>query len=178
MMEIYIGTIMMFTFNFDVMGFATCDGRLLPVQQYAALFALIGATYGGDGVTNFALPDLRGRVPIGIGQGPGRSQYIYGQHGGAESVTLQSANMPSHTHPVNASSAAAGRGTSPSGNVLAVPSGSIEIYNAAATTGVTMNAGMIGPPAGAGSPTPVSVVQPYQAVSFQIALQGLFPTRG
>jgi microcystin-dependent protein len=177
-MDIYIGTIMMFTFNFEVMGFAICDGRLLPIQSYTPLFALIGTTYGGDGVTNFALPDLRGRVPISIGQGSGRSLYNLGQFGGAEGVPLQSANMPSHTHPVNASSAAAGRATSPANGVLAVPSGSIEIYNPAATAGVTMNAGMIGPPAGSGAPSPVSVIQPYLAVSFQIALQGLFPTRG
>ena len=178
-MEIYLGTIVMFTYNFEVLGFAMCDGRLLQIQQYSALFSLIGTFFGGNGTTNFALPDLRGRVPIGLGAAAGRTAYTLGQSGGVETVTLAAANVPvpSHTHPVNASSATAGRGTSPNGNVLAVPANGVEIYNAAPTAGIIMNAGMIGPPAAGNPPTPVSVIQPYQAVSYQIAMEGIYPPR-
>jgi microcystin-dependent protein len=88
MAEPYIGQIIMFGGNFAIRGYAYCSGQLLPISQYTALFSILGTTYGGDGVTTFALPDLRGRVPIHSGQGPGLSNYQLGQRGGSESVTL------------------------------------------------------------------------------------------
>jgi microcystin-dependent protein len=98
----FIGQIMIFAGNFAPVGWALCDGRLLPISDNTALFDVIGTTYGGDGTATFALPDLRGRVPLGRGAGPGLSSYQLGQKVGAESVALTPAQMPSHAHVVNA----------------------------------------------------------------------------
>lgn len=107
MSEPFVGEIRMFGFNFEPQGWAFCDGRLLPISQNAALFSLLGTTYGGDGVSTFALPDLRSRVPVSLGQGEGLSSYAEGQAGGTETVTITPAQMPAHTHAVNASSSPA-----------------------------------------------------------------------
>ena len=112
MSEPFVGEIRMFGFGFAPQGWAPCNGQLLPINQNQALFSLLGTTYGGDGEATFALPDLRSRVPVGQGQGPGLSAYAEGQAGGAETVTLTATQMPGHTHPVRASSSAAGS-TSP-----------------------------------------------------------------
>ncbi|HYV74110.1 MAG TPA: tail fiber protein, partial [Candidatus Binatia bacterium] len=95
-MEQFLGSLLLVPFNFAPTGWALCNGQLLPISQYTALFALIGNTYGGDGVATFALPDLRGRVPTGAGQGPGLQNYALGQSGGAESTTLGVNQLPSH----------------------------------------------------------------------------------
>src|SRR5690242_748945 len=100
-MEVYIGTILLFAGNFAPLNFAFCDGRLLPISQFQALFAILGTTYGGNGTTNFALPDLRGRVPLGMGQAPGRTPYVIGQTGGNETTQLTIPNMPAHNHTLN-----------------------------------------------------------------------------
>ena len=113
----FIGQIMIFAGNFAPVGWALCDGRLLPISDNTALFNVIGATYGGDGTTTFALPDLRGCVPLGKGAGPGLSSYQLGQRVGAESVALTPAQMPSHAHAVNAVSGP-GNGNIPGGNTL------------------------------------------------------------
>jgi microcystin-dependent protein len=170
----YIGQIIIFGGNFEINGWAACDGRLLPISQYAALFSLIGTYYGGNGSSNFALPDLRGRAPIGMGQGPGLSPHDIGQQAGTETVTLLATNLPSHSHQVNALSLAAGRGTSPAAGLLATPANSVEIYNTG-TPNVQMSPLMIGQ---TGNNVPVSVMQPYLAVNYLIALVGLFPSRG
>lgn len=170
----YIGAIMLFAGNFAPRGWAFCDGQLLSITQYTALFSILGTYFGGNGVSNFALPDLRGRVPVHQGQGNGLSPYVIGQSSGVENVTLLTGNLPVHTHSVNASSGAASRGgTSPAGGVLAVPSGSVEIYSTSPPN-ATMNPLMIGV---AGSNVPVSIIQPYLCVSFIIAMDGLFPSR-
>jgi microcystin-dependent protein len=171
MAEPYMGEIRMFGFNFAPVGWQMCNGQLLSISENEALFNLIGTTYGGNGTSTFALPDLRGRVAIHIGRGNGLSQYVFGQTGGAESVTLTQSQMPTHAHAVDASSALASGGR-PSGAVLA-RSGT-DIYAAAPDGSTTMNAGMIGT---TGSNLPHPNIQPYLALNFCIALQGIFPSR-
>src|SRR3982751_6487214 len=103
----FLGEIRMAGFNFAPRGWAFCAGQLLPISQNDALFALVGTTYGGDGQTTFGMPDLRGRVPINQGQGPGLSNYVMGQMSGTESVTLITAQIPPHSHAINAASGGA-----------------------------------------------------------------------
>ena len=98
-MDAFLSTILIWPANFAPVGWALCTGQLLSISQNTAIFSLLGTTYGGDGVTNFALPNLQGRVPVGAGQGPGLSPYIIGQTGGVESVTLNINTIPPHTHP-------------------------------------------------------------------------------
>jgi microcystin-dependent protein len=170
----YIGEIRIFGGNFAPVGWALCNGQLLAISQYDALFALIGTTYGGDGVTTFALPDLQCRVPLHFGTGPGLSSRILGQVGGSEQVTLTTGQMPAHTHPPLALGAP-GSASTPSGNVWAgVSAGAI--YNATdpAPT-AAMNASAVLP---VGGSQPHTNIQPFQCVNFIIALEGIFPTQG
>ena len=171
MAEPFVGEIRMFGFNFAPVGWALCNGQLLPISQNQALFSLLGTTYGGDGTTTFALPNLQSRVPLHQGQGAGLSAYAQGQVGGAETVTLAAAQMPGHTHPVKASSSAA-TSDRPGGRVLA-RSGS-HIYTPEPDTTTVMNATMLG---AAGGSEPHDNIQPYLAVNFCIALEGIFPAR-
>jgi microcystin-dependent protein len=173
--DAFIGSICIVGFNFCPRGYAEADGRLLPISSYNALFSLLGTTYGGDGRANFALPDLRGRVMIGNGQGPGLSSIRQGQRGGAESVTLTQAQLPAHSHSghVNATSAN-GNADSPSGAVPArLPRN--RVYNSSAdgtqmaADSVTVGGG------GGGQATPIR--DPYLAVKVCIAIQGLYPSR-
>ena len=169
--EPFVGEIRMFGFNFPPQGWAFCDGQLLSISQNAALFSLLGTTYGGDGVSNFALPDLRSRVPVSQGQGEGLSSYAEGQAGGTETVTLAAAQMPAHTHAVSASSSPAAS-ERPAGRVLArSPDHS---YIPEPDTDTVMNAKMIGE---AGNSQPHDNIQPYLVLNFCIALQGVFPAR-
>jgi microcystin-dependent protein len=170
----YLGEIRMFAGNFAISGWAMCNGQLLPISQNAALFALLGTTYGGNGTTTFALPDLRSRVPVHIGQGAGLSPYIEGQQGGTENVTLLSNQIPGHSHPVNAI-ASGGNSASPLNNLPAIESTGTSLdFSSAAAAGVTMNSTMIGPNSGG---QPHSNIQPYLCVNFIIALVGIFPSR-
>jgi microcystin-dependent protein len=169
--EPFVGEIRMFGFNFPPQGWAFCDGQLLSISQNAALFSLLGTTYGGDGESNFALPDLRSRVPVSQGQGEGLSSYAEGQAGGTETVTLGPAQMPAHTHAVSASSSPAAS-ERPAGRVLArSPDHS---YIPEPDTDTVMNAKMIGE---TGNSQPHDNIQPYLALNFCIALQGVFPAR-
>lgn len=170
MSQPFIGEIRMFGGNFAPVGFAFCDGQLLPIAEYDALFALIGTTYGGDGQTTFALPDLRGRLPVHTGQGNGLSNYVLGQSGGSETVTLTAQQLPAHTHAAQAQSAA-GNQSAPGGGVWA-SSGQNQFSASAPNTG--MSAAAIGP---AGGSLPHDNMMPYQVVSFIIALYGIFPSR-
>lgn len=164
--EPFIGEIMLFAGNFEPKGWAFCDGRLLPIAQHTALFSILGTTYGGDGKTTFALPDLRGRAPIGQGQGPGLSNYSLGEMGGQESVTLTAAQMPAHNH------AFSDAGQQPSGDAVRVQTGNsqtkIQQTTGSSSSGVTQNTG--------GS-QPHENRQPYLGVNYVIALQGIFPSR-
>ncbi len=168
-----IGEIRLFAGNFAPRSWAFCNGQLLSIAQNTALFSILGTTYGGDGRTTFALPDLRGRVPLHPGVGPGLASYTLGQKAGVENVTLTQNQLPSHNHAVNAV-AEGGNQAAPTGNLPAVEStGTAKNYSNAATTG-QMNSGMIG---NTGGSQPFSVVQPYTCLNYIIALQGIFPSR-
>jgi microcystin-dependent protein len=168
MADPFIAEIKMFAGNFAPRGWAFCDGQTLSIAQNTALFSLVGTTYGGDGVTTFKLPDLRGRVPIHQGQGPGLSPYVLGEVSGSESITLTTANLPAHSHPANSTQAQAS-GTRPAGAVPAAGGA----YNTA-SDGSTMNNGFIG---NTGANQPFDNHQPSLCVNFIIALEGIFPSR-
>jgi microcystin-dependent protein len=171
MSEPFLGEIRQFGFNFAPQGWAACSGQLMAIAQNTALFSLLGTTYGGNGTTTFALPDLRGRVGVNQGQGPGLSNYVLGEVTGAENVTLTSSQMPTHSHPLVANAGAASVNR-PDGAVLARVGTSIY---APAPDGTAMNQGAIG---AAGGNQPFSLIQPLLATNFCIALQGIFPSRG
>jgi microcystin-dependent protein len=166
-MDPFIGEIRLVAFTFAPRGWAICDGRLLPINQNQALFALLGTTYGGDGRTTFALPDLRGRVPIGAGEPPTGSTYPLGATGGQEAVALTTGQLPEHGHAVHASSAA-GTKRSPT---RSYPAGG-GAY--AADHNVRMKAAMIGP---TGDGQAHENRQPYLGLNYVIALQGIFPAQ-
>ena len=166
----YIGEIRMFGFGRTPNGWQACDGSLLPIAQFDALFALIGTTYGGDGQTVFAVPDLRGRVPIHQGQGPGLSSYVIGQQAGNETATLTTAQMPAHTHTLPVSSAAA-TSPSPAGGVLAADSAD-PVYESGGS--VLMSASAAGV---AGGSQPHENCMPTLTVQFAIATFGIFPSQ-
>jgi len=171
MSEPFVGQIIMFGGNFAIRGWALCDGQLLAISQNDALFSLLGTTYGGDGRTTFGLPDLRGRVPIHQGQGPGLSPRTLGQKIGAEQVSLTANEMPSHNHVFNADAEPA-LNLGPGGALLAEPSNT-DIYGAG-TPPATLDGSAI---ANAGGGTPHPNVMPFQCVSFLIALFGIYPSR-
>ncbi len=179
-MEPFIGQISMFGFNFAPRGWAFCNGQLLAISQNNALFALLGTIYGGDGRTSFGLPDLRGRIAMQHGQGPGLSDHRIGQRGGTENLTLNVNQMPSHTHTATTNVSIAvsdedGTTNEAGGNKLANtvnnnyspggPNGEL-----AGATAQTTNAATGGNQA-------FSNMQPYLAINFSIALQGIFPSR-
>ncbi len=174
-MEAYIGEIRLWPADFAPVGWAFCDGRLLEVAGNETLFSLIGTTYGGDGQVNFALPDLRGRVPVHVGPG-----YPLGERGGAETVTLTAANLPAHRHELHAAVTDA-QVSNPEGAVLAKAQ-SIGLYAPAVPT-FTMHPGAIGEsieprsrqPFGTPSPLPHDNMQPFQCINYIICLEGLFP---
>jgi microcystin-dependent protein len=170
MSEPFLGMIIIVPYNFAPRGWAFCNGQILPIAQNTALFSLLGTTYGGNGQTTFALPDLRGRVPNSSGQGPGLSSYDLGQVGGTESTTLTVNQMPGHNHQVAASGSDADSGK-PSGRVLAVSSATNYIT---APDGTLMNPTMI---TNTGGNQPFSILQPYLTLNFCIALEGIFPSR-
>jgi microcystin-dependent protein len=168
MSEPFLGQISIFGFNFPPRGWALCNGQILPIAQNTALFSLLGTMYGGNGQTTFGLPDLRSRVPVHFGQGPGLSSYTQGQAGGTETVTLNQNQMPAHSHLATANNASA-TASRPAG---AVPSGG-GAY-AATSDGTTMNPSFIG---STGGSQPHDNIQPYLVLNFSIALEGIFPSR-
>jgi len=172
MSEPFVGEIKMVGFNFAPKGYAMCNGQILPISQNTALFSLLGTFYGGNGQSTFALPDLRSRVPIHQGQGPGLSPYVIGQVGGVENVTLLTSNLPPHNHFLNVNSNG-GDQASPQNNYLAVESTGTSLnYTAAPNT--QMNPQVVSV---VGNGIPHTIVQPYLVVTFVIALQGIFPSR-
>lgn len=191
--ECFIGEVRMFAGNFAPRGWALAQGQLLPVAQNTALFSILGTTYGGDGRTTFALPDLRGRVAIGAGRGPGLTDRRIGQTGGAESTTLTAAQMPSHNHAAQttsqttttlSASAAAANNTAPNGHVLGATRRNAEIYASDSAPGAAMAAGaaqsttssttQIG---NTGGGQPFDALQPYAVLNHIICLQGTYPSR-
>jgi microcystin-dependent protein len=168
-MDCFIGQLLLVPYTFEPVGWLPCDGRLLPIQQYDALYSLVGATYGGDGMTNFALPDLRGRVPICIGTNPATgTTYSMGQKGGCETVALSYNAMPVHTHAMQA--AASATATSPANAALA---GGPAIYAAGTSTPVAMAAASTS----AGQNQAHENVGPYLPLRWIIAVEGMYPTQ-
>lgn len=170
--ETFLGEIRMFAGNFAPTGWAFCQGQLLPIAQNQALFSLLGTTYGGNGTTTFALPDLRGRVPVGFGQGSGLSNRVIGEQFGSELVTLNINQMPSHNHTVNAVTTE-GNQNLPT-NSLPANTKTLDKEYSDANANTTMKATMVNP---TGGNQPFGVTQPSLGVNFIIALQGIYPSR-
>ncbi len=174
MSQPYIGEIRLVGFNFAPVGWALCAGQLVSISQNDALFALLGTTYGGDGIQTFALPDLRGRAPIHAGQGPGLTNRIQGEQLGSESVTLTSNQMPAHNHAARAQSAA-GAASKPQNAVWAGSSAGDTPYKAALATPTTLNPQAL---PSAGSNQAHENREPLLVMNYIIALYGIFPSRG
>ena len=175
MADPFVAEIRMFPFNFAPTGWAFCNGQILPISQNTALFSLLGTTYGGNGQSTFALPDLRGSAAMFDGQGPGLSLRDLGQIGGFENVTLLVTEMPLHTHTVNGK--VAGGIASPTDMVWGTSNAAkvaANFYAPAAPTPVNMNLGAF---ANSGGSLPHNNLMPYNTLNFNIALQGVFPPR-
>ena len=175
MSEFFIGQVMMAGFNFAPKFWALCNGQLLPINQNQALFSLLGTQYGGNGTTNFALPDLRSRTPIGYASSVDPSwqppSVQIGQTGGVENVTLLSTNLPAHTHAANASTDA---GTARNPRSALYAGSSAQIYGPSTGSLVPLNPQTVAP---AGGNQPHPNLQPYTTINFCIALSGIFPSR-
>jgi microcystin-dependent protein len=179
MTQPYLGQITVYPYQFAPYGWADCAGQILPISQYAALFSLLGTQFGGNGTSNFGLPDLRGRVPIGQGMGPGLSDYIIGEMTGSESVGLNLTQMAAHSHSLNASTTR-GTANTAAGNVLASPEAGAardpdvgRIYNPG-NTNTILQANSV---ALACSGNPHNNIQPFLVLRYCIALTGTFPPR-
>lgn len=168
----YLGEIRMFGFNFAPHGYALCAGQLMAIQQNTALFSLLGTYYGGNGVTTFALPDLRSRAPIHVGMGPGLSGRVQGQIGGEEGHTLNLNEIPQHNHLVQVGGTPT-TGVPDGTTVLAAPA-SAKLFRQGGSPSVSLSPSDI---ALTGNNQPHSNLQPYLVVNFSIALQGIFPSR-
>jgi microcystin-dependent protein len=173
MADPFVAEIRIFPFNFAPKGWAWCDGQLLPLSQNTALFSLLGTTYGGDGKSNFALPDLQGRAPMHPGQGPGLSLHDLGETGGSETVTLLESEIPSHSHAFSTSLSDGNVGV-PTGQKFATGIG-VGIYAAANAGAIVQLSDQSLAPAGGDQPH--NNLQPYLTFYFCIALQGVFPPR-
>jgi|SRR5215213_3362455 len=171
MADPFVAEIRIFPFNFAPKGWAFCDGQLLPLSQNTALFALLGTTYGGDGKSTFALPDLQGSAAMHPGQGQGLSERVLGEMSGVESITLLQSEIPVHTHTLTAA-ALPGDQSIPTGNLTATTTGD-KLYAPSGTAATFAFQAL--PPAGGGLPH--NNMQPYLTLNFCIALQGVFPQR-
>jgi len=172
-MDPFVAEIRIFPFNFAPKGWAFCDGQILPLSQNTALFSLLGTTYGGDGKSNFALPNMQGNAPMHPGQGPGLSLHDLGEMGGAESVTLLQSEIPAHSHGVMAATIDNADSNVPTNNNIG--KASTKVFNIAiAGSQVQMNPTTIGI---TGSSLPHNNMMPYLTLNFCIALQGVYPPR-
>lgn len=196
-MEPFLGMIQAFGYNFSPRGWAFCQGQLLSIAQNSALYALLGTTFGGDGQTTFGLPDLRGRVIVGAGQGPGLTPIAYGEVGGVESVTILSSNMPTHNHQIINGNGQAGTvavsttvqtvnnsnstSESDNGNNALGTGGSMQaIYRESPSGGDFLGgvtSSITGTTSAVGANTPINIRNPYLGVYYSIALEGIFPSR-
>jgi microcystin-dependent protein len=167
MATVFIGQILLAGFGFTPKGYAQCAGQLLPINQYQALFAIIGTQFGGDGIRTFGLPNLQGRVPVGSLAGTS-----LGEMGGSETVTLTSQNIPSHSHTAKGSTTP-GDKLNPTGNVYG-GSGTEQIYTTNTSSVVTLDPATLGKAGGSG---PHENMQPSLVINFNIALNGIFPSR-
>jgi microcystin-dependent protein len=174
MADPFVAEIRIFPFNFAPTGWAFCDGQLLPLSQNTALFSLLGTTYGGNGKSNFALPDLQGRAPMHPGQGPGLSLHDLGETGGSETVTLLESEIPAHSHSLTASGAPGNSKTVAGGVLSRATGGNVYLPPGPSAPLVSMSPNALAP---AGGDQPHNNLQPYLTLSFCIALQGVFPPR-
>lgn len=167
----FVGEIMLFAGNFAPVGWALCNGQLLPISQNTALFSLLGTNYGGNGVSTFGLPDLRGRAPVHFGQGPGLSNYLVGQIGGEEAHVLVQGEMPAHSHTAYGD-AANGTSDTPTNLLPARNPAGIPTYGATPSTPMALSH-----IAAAGQNQPHANMQPFLAINYCIALSGVYPSR-
>jgi microcystin-dependent protein len=172
-MDPFVAEIRIFPFNFAPKGWAFCDGQILPISQNTALFSLLGTTYGGDGKSNFALPNMQGNAPMHPGQGPGLSLHDLGETGGSETVSLLESEIPSHAHALMANSSN-GTKTVPTANSLARVTGATPYLPPTGATLAPMSDNAVAP---AGGDQPHNNMQPYLTLNFCLALQGVFPPR-
>ncbi|GAA5120272.1 phage tail protein [Luteolibacter yonseiensis] len=170
----FVAEITLFAGNFAPRGYAFCNGQLLSIAQNTALFSLLGTTYGGNGQTTFALPDLQGRLPMHPGQGPGLTQRVLGEKSGTETVTLTTSHLPSHNHTVSQGFGSAADSPSPLGRYPAVPASGTPYSG---TTGTQMAASTVTSLASSGGNQPHNNLMPSLCVNFIIATQGVFPSR-
>jgi microcystin-dependent protein len=179
MSQPFLGQLAMFAGNFAPLGWAICNGQTLAISENPALFQLLGTIYGGDGVNTFNLPDLRSRVPVHQGQGPGLSSYVIGQLAGTETVTLLTQQLPSHAHPLMAGAAA--DSSTPANTLLATEggadAGAVSIYAPFDATPANMTTLLPTSVTIQGGSQPHENLQPFLAINFIIALQGIFPTQ-
>jgi microcystin-dependent protein len=176
MADPFVAEIRIFPFNFAPKGWAFCNGQLLPISQNTALFSLLGVTYGGDGKSNFALPNMQGNAPMHPGQGTGLSLHELGETGGTETVTLLQSEMPAHAHSMRAHNADQADAQNPSPNTsLAQSANGFAYQNNTSLNLVSLNPATLTP---AGNDLPHNNMQPYLTFNFCIALQGVFPPRG
>jgi microcystin-dependent protein len=169
----FLAEIRIFPFNFPPKGWAFCDGQILPLSQNTALFSLLGTTYGGDGKSNFALPNMQGNAPMHPGQGPGLSLHDLGETGGSDTVSLLESEIPSHSHALMAQALNASSQT-PSPSVGLAHSKGVSAYSTITTNLVTMADATVAP---AGGDQPHNNLMPYLTLNFCIALQGVYPPR-
>ena len=189
-MQPYLGMIILFGGNFAISQWQICAGQTLAISQYSALFSILGTYYGGNGVSTFQLPDLRGRVAIGMGQAPGLSPYIIGQTGGTENATLTLNNLPAHNHTASltvtvSASIAGATANQPSvtANTISAPSDplsgdTINLYSNS-TPAVALNTAGVakGSTNNTGNNIPFPIMQPYLTLNYLIAMSGIFPSR-
>lgn len=173
MSDQFVAEIRLVGFNFAPVGWALAAGQILPISQYTAVFSLVGTYYGGNGTSNFALPNLQGNVAIGQGQAPGLSSYVIGETGGSSTVTLLASEVPVHTHTFLADATLANQ-TSPTGNSFARTEGSNSIYAPSGGTKAQLNTAFIST---YGGNQPHNNMMPYLTLNWVIALQGIFPSR-
>lgn len=171
-MESYLGTLLIFGGNYAIRDYLMCNGQIQSISTNAALYAILGTTYGGDGQQTFKLPDLRGRAPIHFGQGPGLSDYALGEVGGTETTTLLTANMPAHNHIIYANHKE-GDSAEPSANYLAQGPSGVTVYtNVAPDTQLAANSVST-----VGGSAPFNNLQPYLCLNYLITVYGIYPSR-
>ena len=174
MADQFVGEVRVFPFNFPPVGWAFCNGQILPIFQYTALFSLLGTYYGGDGKSNFALPDMQGNLAVSSGQAPGLNLYDLGETGGSPNVQLLVAQIPTHSHNLQAIEIPDANNTSPANAALGFKPGVTNIYSTSTSPLVQMDSNAIAP---VGGSQPHNNMMPYLTLNFCIALQGVFPPR-
>jgi microcystin-dependent protein len=173
MADPFLGQLMLVGFNFNPVGWQLAEGQLVPISQYAALFSLLGTQYGGNGTSNFALPNMQGNVPVGAGQGPGLSQYVQGETGGTSTVTLLAQETPNHNHIFHTKSSLADATTPIGGSLADCKAGNI--YNSTPTPLVQMSQSAL--PVYNGGSQPHENMMPYLGMYWIICFSGVFPSR-